>query len=131
MSISIPFSTVAAANEFAAREEQFQSYLNKSEMMESGCHTSSHIGSNHGMHNTRNGPAHSLSKMENNNLVLDGRHSTNDEFVDINEMRFIHKDDGRQSNKNIIVKRLRRKKTTIRKDEECKLTWYIWVYRIL
>lgn len=130
---------MAAASEFVAREEQFQSYLNKTEIAESDCHTIDHIGGNETMqfnvhttsqrrgerNNTANVAADTMSKAEHVNLVLDRSGSINDEYVDINEMRFIHKEDGRPSNKTFIVKRLRRKKTTKRKDEECKLQFIL------
>lgn len=134
---------MAAVSEFAAREEQFQSYLNKTEINENECHTSSHIDdSNQVIHfNVESAPVESpitnhrevanrtdvvMGKIEQTNLLLSGdrRDSTNDEFVDINEMQFVHKDDGRPLNRNIVVKRLCRK--TKRKDEECKC-FKIWV----
>lgn len=127
---------MAAVNEFAAREEQFQSYLNKTEIAENISHTNDHINnSNQITHFNVDASTHlttnhkkmpnelppSIPKIENTCLLSDRRDSTNDEFVDINEMHFVQKNDGRQNNKNIIVNRTRRKKTTKRKNEECKL----------
>lgn len=127
--------TVTAVSEFTAREEQFQSYLNKTEIPENISHTNGHINnSNQITHFNAEASTHlatnhktipnplppSMPKIENNNLLLERRESTNDEFVDINEMQFVHKNDGRPHTKNIIIKRTRRKKTTKRKNEECK-----------
>lgn len=125
---------MAAVSEFAAREEQFQSYLNKSEMNERQPSINDDTQVLHfNIDSTRKElpidhhklPNHTevvMPKVELNDLALDvnRRDSTNDEFVDINEMQFVHKDDGRPFNKNIVVKRLCRKMTTKRKDEECK-----------
>lgn len=127
-------------SQFTAREEQFQSYLNKTEIADNVSQTNGHINdsdqiphfnaddSTHLTNNHKEIPNQlppSIPKIENNNILLERRESTNDEFVDINEMQFGNKNDGQPNNKNIIIKRTRRKKTTKRKNEECKFIRFI------
>lgn len=130
---------MAAVNDITAREEQFQSYLtqNKSEMNKNDYF--SKLNSNETMNidcmtkSIIENPLMtvSIATSERNDLFMNSCDSPINEFVDINEMEFIQKknDEGKRD-KNLILRRSHRKKTTKRKDEECNLFLLNFTYDI-
>lgn len=120
----------------AAREEQFQSYLNTSTISNSildrsiDYYTDTHVDSasiyknpSGKMIEVPGGQSKSLTLASiTNELFPNGCDSTADEYVDINEMEFIEqKNEEGQQDDSILMRRSNRKKTTKRKDNEC--TW--------
>lgn len=118
----------------AAREEQFQSYLNTSTTSNSilDCnidyYTDTHVEDSSIFKNPSGKMAEvpgGQSKPQalasiTNKLFPNGCDSTADEYVDINEMEFIEqKSEKGQQDDNIFMRRSNRKKTTKRKDNEC------------
>lgn len=121
----------------AAREEQFQSYLNTNSNSNSIPdrnidyytdtrveNSSSSIYKNptgKSIEVNSSGQSKSLTLASiTNELFPNGCDSTADEYVDINEMEFIgQKNDEGQQDDNILMRRSHHKKTTKRKNDEC------------
>lgn len=130
---------MAAVNDITAREEQFQSYLtqnksetnkndyfsklNSNETMNIDCITSKSIIENPLL-------TVSIATSERNDLFMNSCDSPINEFVDINEMEFIQKKNDDKIDKNLILRRSHRKKTTKRKDEECNFFLFNFTYDI-
>lgn len=126
--------------EAAREEQQFQSYLNNNTNSNSipdrniDYYTNDTRADNPSIYNKN--PSGKLTDVvsgdQSKSITLDtitnelfshGCDSTADEYVDINEMEFIEQknDEGHQDD-NIVMRRTNRKKTTKRKDDECK--WF-------
>lgn len=120
---------VAAVNDITAREEQFQQYLNTSANTDTSKSVSDHNLDYYSATTTKT-PTDCTKELPKsfsigpivNELFSNNCDSPTDEFVDINEMEFIEKGNNEgPREKNILMRRTRRKKTTKRKEDACML----------
>lgn len=124
---------VAAVNDITARDEQFQQYLNTGKISSDNnldYYSASQVENIPPpvyTSPTTKTPSESVvgtSKTStlgsiSNELFSNSCASPTDEFVDINDMEFIKNNQQCQSNKNVIMRRSRRRKLTKRKDDAC------------
>ena len=116
----------------AAREEQFQSYLNTNSNSIPERNIEYYTNSRVEIPPIYKHPSGKVVEVLSeqiktgtlatitNELFPNGCDSTADEYVDINEMEFIEqKTEEGQQDENILMRRSNRKKTTKRKDDEC------------
>lgn len=124
---------VAAVNDITARDEQFQQYLNTGKSASD--HTLDYFSASQVENiapptytsptdKTPSEGAKETPKTLNlgpisNELFSNSCDSPTDEFVDINDMEFIKNNQQCQSDKNVVMRRSRRRKTTKRKDDAC------------
>lgn len=134
-----------AAREEAAREEQFQSYLNtgksvpdpnldyysnsRTEDIPSPIYSNSQTKPSDVSRET----SKTMTTFDSmaNDLFSNRCDSPADEYVDINDMEFIEKKNEKgQQEENVLMRRSRRKKTTKRKDDECKALVHLLSYTL-
>lgn len=142
---------VAAVNDIAAREkqleaareEQFQSYLNINSNSISDRNIDYYTDTRveNPPPTIYKNPADKLIEVNSsgqsksltlasitNELFPHGCETNADEYVDINEMEFIgQKTDEGQQDDNILMRRSHRKKTTKRKDDECMDSEFVFL----
>lgn len=131
---------IAARELEAAREEQFQSYLNQTptktvsnqgQINNYNYYSNSHVNNMQPPIYTNTPTAKPPEEVKDttktltlasitNDLFPSGCDSSTDEYVDINDMEFIEKNNEEgESDKNILMRRSQRKKATKHKDDDC------------
>lgn len=133
--------SVAAVNDITARDEQFQQYLNTGKSVPdhsldyySASQVENVPSSIYTSPTTKNPSecAKEIPKTLNlgpisNELFPNSCDSPTDEFVDINDMEFIKKNE--QRDRNVVMRRSRRRKTTKRKDDACTLYSNVFLFK--
>lgn len=142
---------IAARELEAAREEQFQSYLNQTptktvpnqnqnQINNYNYYSNSHVNnmqppiytnaSTTKLSQNAKDPSKTLTLATiTNDLFPSGCDSSTDEYVDINDLEFIEKNNEEgDSDKSILMRRSQRKKTTKHKDDDCMYFYLIHFY---
>lgn len=120
---------VAAVNDITAREEQTQSYLNHSKTVISTNQSSNQVVKYYSSSQSQssNSTEYTTEKSESTDATsihlkseLFSTDTSNNEFVDYSEVNFIEQEKLKKHAQHPAGKRKIRKKTTKKRDDECK-----------